>query len=192
MTGKARKRLYLVLAAVAACVAAVPLALFFSTNLLRLEDRLAGGDAIVVLGGETVYRPARALELYQQGAATNLIVSGEGDCEGVRITLSGKGVPAAAIQLECQSRTTRENAKFTVPMLRAQNARRVIIVTSWFHSRRALHCFRHYAPEIEFISLPTSADLPLHHWPSKWERRWVLSEYVKLLYYQVRFGIASW
>jgi len=192
MTAKVRKRLYLLLAAMLACVAAVPLALYFSTNLLRLEVQPAGADAIVVLGGETVYRPARALELYQQGAATNVIISGEGDCEGVRLTLTGKGVSPAAIQLECESRTTRENAKFTVPLLRAQHAKRVIIVTSWFHSRRALYCFRHYAPEIEFISLPTSADLPQHHWPSKWQRRWVLSEYIKLLYYRVRFGIASW
>jgi uncharacterized SAM-binding protein YcdF (DUF218 family) len=192
MTPKLRKRLYLLGAAVLACVAAVPASLFFSTNILLVEGAPAQADAIVVLGGETVQRPTRALELYQQGAATNVIISGEGDCEGVRITLEGKGVPAAAIRLECESRTTRENAKFTVPLLRAQNAKRVVIVTSWFHSRRALHCFQHYAPEIEFISRPTTADLPRHHWPGKWERKRVLTEYIKVMYYWIRFGISSW
>jgi len=154
MTVKVRKRLYFLLAVALASVAAIASALFFSPNLLRLEDVPGKADAIVILGGETIYRPARALELYQQGAATNVIITGEGDCESVRIVLAGKGVPATAIQLECESRTTRENAQFTVPLLRAQHAKRVILVTSWFHSRRALHCFRHYAPEIEFISLP--------------------------------------
>jgi uncharacterized SAM-binding protein YcdF (DUF218 family) len=192
MIAKGRKRLFVLLAMIATCAAVVIAALFFSANVLLVEDAPAQADAIVVLGGETVYRPGRALELYQQGVATNVIISGEGDCEGVRITLEGKGVPANAIRTECESRTTRENAKFTVPMLRAQNAKRVIIVTSWFHSRRALHCFRHYAPEIEFISRPTHADLPAHHWPSKWERKWVLTEYIKVMYYWVRFGISSW
>jgi len=192
MTGKIRKRLYFLLAAALACVAAVASALFFSANLLRLETPSAKADAIVVLGGETIYRPARALELYQQGVATNIIITGEGDCESVRVVLAGKGVPAASIQMECASRTTRENAQFTIPLLRAQHTKRVILVTSWFHSRRALHCFRHFAPEIEFISLPTTIDLPRHHWPAKWARRWVLSEYVKIIYYRVRFGIPSW
>lgn len=173
-------------------VMAVASALYFSSSVLRIENRSANADVIVLLGGEIVCRPVRALELYQQGAATNLIITGYGDCDSVRLVLVGKGVPGDSIQMECASRTTRENAMFTVPMLRAQHAKRVILVTSWFHSRRALYCFRHFAPEIEFISLPTTADLPLNHWPAKWERRWVLSEYAKLVYYRVRFGIASW
>jgi uncharacterized SAM-binding protein YcdF (DUF218 family) len=189
---KTRKRLYLVLAALLTCAAAVAAALFFCADVLRLEDPPSVADAIVVLGGETIYRPGRALELYQQGAATNIIITGEGDCESVRVVLAGKGVPESAIQMECASRTTRENAQFTIPLLRAQHTKRVILVTSWFHSRRALHCFRHFAPEIEFISRPTTADLPRHHWPNKWERRLVLSEYVKIIYYRVRFGIPSW
>jgi uncharacterized SAM-binding protein YcdF (DUF218 family) len=193
MTAKARKCLRLLfVAGVLGCAVAVLGGLFFSAGLLRLEDPLTTGDVMVVLGGEIVYRPARALELYQQGSATNVIITGEGDCESVRTMLAGKGVGASAIQMECASRTTRENAMFTVPLLRAQHAKRVILVTSWYHSRRSLYCFRHFAPEIEFISLPTTADLPRNHWPKKWERRWVLSEYLKIVYYRVRFGIASW
>jgi len=193
MTPKTRKRVsFLFLGVVLGCAVAGLAGLYFSTGLLRLEDPPATADLIVVLGGEIVCRPARALELYQQGCATNVLMTGYGDCESVRLLLAGKGVPADAIQMECASRTTRENAMFTVPLLRAQHAKRVVLVTSWFHSRRALYCFRHFAPEIEFVSLPTTADLPQHHWPSKWERRWVLSEYLKLVYYRVKFGIASW
>ena len=180
---------------VAAClllagVAVVVAALIFSVNLLCLADRQGPADAMVVLGGDAALRPARALELYRQGAAPSVIISGSGDCQEVRVFLAGNGVPAAAIQLECKSRTTQQNASFTVPLLRARSARRVIIVTSWFHSRRALHCFQHYAPEIEFISLPTRRDLPESHWPNKYARVRILLEYVKLFYYWLRYGIA--
>jgi uncharacterized SAM-binding protein YcdF (DUF218 family) len=193
MTGKMRKRLGLFsLAAAFACVVAFVGALYFAPSILRIEEPPCTADALVILGGEIVCRPARALELYQQGTATNLIITGFGDCESVRLLLAAKGVPDSSIQMECASRTTRENAMFTVPLLRAQHAKRVVLVTSWFHSRRALYCFRHFAPEIEFVSLPTISDLPHNHWPTKWERRWVLSEYLKLVYYRVRFGISSW
>src|SRR5436190_15075102 len=114
MTSKTRKRLLLLfLAAVFSCPVAVLMSLYFSSGLLRLEDRAATADVIVVLGGEVVCRPGRALELYQQGCATNVLITGAGDCESVRLLLAGKGVPAAFIQMECASRTTRENAMFT-------------------------------------------------------------------------------
>ena len=170
----------------ALCVAA----LFFARTFLRTENVQGKADVIVILGGETVHRWGRALELYKQGVAPQMIVAGQGDCDEVRRALVREGVPNDAITLECQSRSTRENALFTVPLLRARSCRRVIIVTSWFHSRRALHCFQHYAPEIEFVSLPTTADLPKSHWPDKYERRSVLIEYAKVLYYWLRYGIA--
>jgi uncharacterized SAM-binding protein YcdF (DUF218 family) len=163
--------------------------LYFSVNFLESSSPLIQADAMVVLGGEPQHRPARALELYQQGAATNIVVSGIGDWQETRIVLVGNGVPEAAIQLEPNSRTTRENAKNSIPLLHAIGARRVVIVTSWFHSRRALRCFRHYAPDIQFISLPTTADVPKSHWPDKHEWGWVTIEYAKLLYYWLRFGI---
>ena len=166
--------------------------LFFSKQILCIDSGNVQGEVMVVLGGETIRRPARALELYQQGAALRILITGAGDCQEVRITLSGKGVPPAALQIECDSHTTEQNALFSIPLLRAQGARRVILVTSWFHSRRALKCFRHQAPDIEFVSRPTMADLPKSHWPNKYERGWVLTEYAKLFYYWVRYGVSPW
>ena len=165
------------------------LALFFSPSLLWVEGPRQNADALVVLGGDILHRAPRTLELYRAGLAPRVIISGYGDCAEVRRYLVGKGVPAAAIETECESHTTRENAQFTIPQLRRLGAKRVIIVTSWFHSRRALHCFQHYAPEMQFVSLPTWRDLPSGHWPNRYERAWVLSEYLKLGYYWVRFGI---
>ena len=167
---------------------------FFSRQLLCVtaENPARPADVLVALGGEPQHRPPRAAQIYAQGAAPLIIVSGTGDCEDVQNTLLAKGVPAAAIRLECDSRTTQQNAIRSIPMLRALGAKRVILVTSWFHSRRALNCFRHYAPDIEFISLPTTADLPKSHWPARYERRWVALEYLKYFYYWLRFGIPPW
>ena len=168
------------------------LGLFFSRQLLSVDSGNVQGDAMVVLGGETIHRPARALELYQKGAAPIIVITGAGDCQEVRIALAGHGIPENVLQLECQSRSTQQNAQFSIPLFRAAGARRVIIVTSWFHSRRALKCFRHQAPDIEFLSRPTTDDLPRAHWPSKYEHGWVLAEYVKLPYYWLRYGVWPW
>jgi len=166
--------------------------LYFSKEILCVDSGNFQGEVMVVLGGETIHRPERALELYRQGAAPRILITGAGDCQEVRIALAGKGVPPAALQIECDSHTTEQNARFSIPLLRAMGARRVIVVTSWFHSRRALKCFRHHAPDVEFVSRPTMTDLSKSHWPNKNERGWVLTEYAKLLYYWVRYGVSPW
>src|SRR5439155_2951509 len=76
-----RRRLRLKLGLVALVVTALlPLAaLFFSEPICRVENAIAKADAIVVLGGEAQHRPQRALELYRQGAAPVIIISGAGD-----------------------------------------------------------------------------------------------------------------
>ena len=113
-----------------------------------------------------------------------MIVSGCGDCEAMRDVLAQRGVRTNLIELECASTSTRQNALFTTRLLRAQGCKRVILVTSWFHSRRALSCFRKYAPEIEFVSSPASSTKP---WLD--ERDYVATEYLKTVGYALRFGI---
>jgi uncharacterized SAM-binding protein YcdF (DUF218 family) len=174
--------------------------LWFSPGLLTVQHLPAKADVIVVLGGDSTYRPARALELYQSGLAPRILISGNGDCEEVLVALVGKGVPRDHVDMECDSRTTRENALLCAPRLRALSARQVILVTSWFHSRRALRCFQHYMPEIDFVSLPTAVDRPTRSgqretfsgWPEPSELRPVLLEYLKVIYYWGRFGVSPW
>jgi len=163
--------------------------LYWSGSLLTIEHKPASADVMVILGGEWVYRPKYTLELYEQRLAPYIIVSGDGDTHEIKRWLAAKNLPEAAIRTEQRSVNTKQNAEFTVPLLREQKARRVILVTSWFHSRRALACFRKAAPEIEFISLPTIADRPKSHWPNRYERKMVLREYLKLGWYWVRYGV---
>ena len=152
--------------------------------ILSVTSKLQTADAIVVLGGEPVVRAEYAARLATNGLAPRVIVSGRGDCESNRRVLVQRGVAVKSIELECASRSTQENALETVKLLRAQKCRRVIIVTSWFHSRRALSSFRKYAPEIEFFSAPAPRTVL---W--KYERGYVASEYLKTVAYALRYGI---
>lgn len=144
-TGSALSLLLVLLAA---------LAWFFPQRVLTVDSGPAKADVLVVPGG-TPDRAGRAAVLFKEGEAPKVLVTGIGDDVANEHILEKDGVPAAEITLEGKSRTTRENAEFSIPLLRAMGAKRVIIVTSWYHSRRALHCFEHYAPDIQFYSRPS-------------------------------------
>ena len=128
----------------------------FPQQVLTVDIGPARADVLVVLGGKPD-RAVRAAELFKQGEAPEILVSGNGDAQNYKTVLIKSGVPAQNISLEAKSRTTRENAEFSIPLLRQMGAHRVIIVTSWYHSRRALMCFEHYAPDMKVYSRPSYA-----------------------------------
>lgn len=174
---------------------ALPLALLvlaaflFPRQVLVIDDGRLQADAIVLLGGGSGERPARAAELFRSGVAPRILVSGAGDAPGNRLLLMHRGVPASAIQLEPDSRTTRENAQFSIPLLRAAGAKRVVLVTSWYHSRRALKCFRHYGPDIAFFSCPSYFGFARSEWSHEHLRRRIQAEYLKTLGYWLCYGV---
>lgn len=209
MTAKTKKRLRIALGLTGLLALAIPVAWLVAPGLLLVQTALPGSAAVqpagengpadralwtnavalVVLGGEPWTRPARAAEIYGVVQAAPVIVSGEGDCEDVRRQLESRGVPAAIILTECRSKSTFENAQFSVTMLRDAGVTQAVVVTSWFHSRRALACFRKAAPEIQFYSSPTVKPVAQSRWPDRYERDRILREYAKLLYYWVVYGV---
>jgi uncharacterized SAM-binding protein YcdF (DUF218 family) len=180
-------RIALALAVLFLALAAV--AFFLPQKLLCVDRGPVKADVIVVLGGGLGERPERAAELFKEHDAPRIIVSGLGDCEINQRILLKAGVPAKAIQLEDKSRTTRENAEFTIELLRAENVHRVILVTSWYHSRRALACFEHYAPEIQFCSRPSYFANARADWPHKNVEHRIYLEYPKLAGYWLCYGV---
>ena len=188
--GSARKqRWLLVLALLGLLAAAGMVGLLFPQQMLCVESGDVHADALVVLGGGLGERAARAAELFRQGVAPRIIVSGASDCTINMQVLTNAGVPASAIQLESRSKTTRENAEFCVSLLRADGVRRAIIVTSWYHSRRALSCFRHYAPEIKFYSRPSYSNYACSTWSRGSVWRDVREEYMKIPGYWLCYGV---
>jgi len=139
-------------------------------------------DAIVALGGGIQPASSRnpypdlragadrywhAARLWHAGKAPEIVVSGgampwldarstEADA-AVRF-LAELGVPDNRVLLESASIDTRQNAAMTEAVLRTRGARRVLLVTSALHMRRALARFEQI-PGIEFIPVATDHEV---------------------------------
>lgn len=138
--------------------------------------------AIVVLGGslapgvpprrgpelaDSSDRILHAARLYRAGKAPLVVPSGgrlpwsdRGRSEAAEMAalLVEWGVPGEAIVLEESARTTSENAVESGKLLRARGIRRLLLVTSSLHMRRALAAFR--AEGLEPIPSPCDALAP--------------------------------
>ena len=125
-----------------------------------------GAEVIVVLGGgtrpQTYPRPFSeineggdrllyAAQLYRQGAAPRILVSGGNapivgpalvpESESMGHILTAIGVPREALLLESSSANTYENAVETRAILKGQGVSRVILITSASHMPRAYAVF---------------------------------------------------
>jgi len=158
-----------------------------SQGIVSLPNtKIPVSDVMVVLGGQATNRPRLAAELFNEGLARQIIVTGIGDGPINAYQLAARGVPLDKIRLEPNSNSTYENARNTALILDELHAQRVIIVTSWFHARRARACFRHFRPNLEFIIATT---------PPEWEYlyskdSWAWQEMLKIGFYWVRYGIS--
>lgn len=133
-------------------------------------------DALVLLGcrvsagslpGAASRRVARAAAAYRDGLSERIVVSGGRAWDGVveadalAAELESAGVPRAALLLERASRTTRENARLSVQLLRELGARRVGVVSCDWHLARALWCFRRAGIDAEAVPAPSPPLPPL-------------------------------
>ncbi len=176
----------LVAASIAVSAAAYGVALASANAVLSVRDPVEEVDIIVVLGGDGPPRATQAAELWKAGVAGQIFVTGKGDCEDIRTWMIEEGVSPSAIFLECVSSSTWENAAFSAPKLRHLGIRRAVLVTSWFHSKRAIACFQAFMPEITWLSSP--AEHSLGFWGRLFdiEGLQVFKEYPKTLWYDVR------
>lgn len=188
----ATKALRMILLSGTALLVAGALFLLLATDfpladrMLTIRQTPERADVIVVLGGGGAERPLRAAELYRAGLAPRVLISGSGEGEPIRRRLIRAGVPTSAISVENGSTSTYENAAFSGPVLRELNARKILLVTSWFHTRRARAVFRNVAGDMEVVAVPA--------YPASVARGWrdsapVVKEYVKIVGYWLRYGV---
>ena len=158
-------------------------------RLLIVSVPMSRADAIIVLGGEPLARPTEAARLYQQGVAPRVFVTGTGDAARCRKVLMGAGVPASAIIVEPKATTTYANATLPKPLLEESNVTSALIVTSPFHTRRALATFRKVMPGIRF----GVTDASIGWWGRPEGRgdlnRFVWLEFLKTAEYWVLYGV---
>lgn len=162
-------------------------AVIWPRAFLCVRDTPPDCDAMVILGGEVADRVRQALTLYREAKTPLVFVIGCGDAPIARRLLIAGGVPQNAIVVEDRSTNTWENAQRAVPLLRQHGVHRVLLVTTWYHSRRARACFRHVAPDMEFYSVPAEWSNPDHLAGKRWKL--VYSEYIKLAGYWIGHGV---
>jgi uncharacterized SAM-binding protein YcdF (DUF218 family) len=151
-------------------------------DLARAKDAqaivvLGGGSYLAApeYGGDTVSRWSleriRYAARLQRETGLPLLVSGGAPLGGVpeghsmRIALEGEfGVKVRWI--EDASADTRENARLSVPLLRAAGVRRVLLVTHAWHMRRALEAFS--AAGLDTVPAPTGFETVAPFTPLDW------------------------
>jgi len=161
---------------------------------LIARDPLRPADAVLVLAGDPSYeRTSSGARLVLAGDVRLLIVTGgepgPGDsAESLRDVALGLGVPPEAIRMEQVSRSTHESLVAVRPILERENVRRLVLVTSPYHQRRALWAARRTLTGVEIVSRPAdpSSWQPAGWWKSRSNRRIVVGEYLKLAYYILR------
>ena len=159
-----------------------------------VEDEPEKSDAIVVLAGETNVRPARALELLRQGMAPRVFMNAETRdliYDRRLIDIAQKyvnGLPEANRVSVCPivGFSTNAEADDVSQCLQSLGAHRVLIVTSEFHTRRALMIFRHRLPQYQFNV--AAARNPAQFGEAWWtNREWAkvtFDEWLKMLWFE--------
>jgi len=177
-----RSRRAKVLLIVPVCLLAVyfltPVLLNEAAEELIREDSLVKADAIVALAGDNrCNREKRAAELYRQGWADNVVVSGMSYVwgfhtgEAARRYVMSLGVPGDKISMISETLNTRAEARALDELMRERGWNSAIIVTSAFHSRRATYTIERAAPGRSFYSSPVPTGSP--EWTPRawWSRR---------------------
>ena len=157
-------------------------------------DKPEKSDAIVVLAGETNVRPARALELLRQGVAPKVFLDAETRdlIYDQRLTdIARKYVndlPEANRVSVCPvvGFSTNAEADDVNRCLQSLDAHRVLIVTSDFHTRRALMIFRHRLPQYQFSAAAARnpAEFGAAWWTNREWAKTIFDEWSKLLWWE--------
>ncbi|PYX87875.1 MAG: hypothetical protein DMG68_10300 [Acidobacteria bacterium] len=145
-------------------------------------------DVIVVLAGETDYRPARGLELLNQGYGTRLLIDAparERIFSASTTELAqhwAQSLPQAQLISICPiyGLSTKDETHEAVACANRLGARRILLITSDYHTRRALSTFQHEVPQVTF-SMAAAYD-PRSFGTAWWQHReWAKTAFYELL-----------
>lgn len=177
-----------------------------AARALVVDADLSSADAIVVLSGSSAYveRTHKAAELYREGRAPLVWLTDDHTRGGWSSALQRNpyfveratdelikaGVPAERIRIvPGVASSTRDESLIVRDYASSQGVRSVLVVTSAYHSRRALRTLRQvFAGTGTTIGLHAVAATSNAWWwlqPNGW--RDVPGEYVKLIYYWFKY-----
>jgi uncharacterized SAM-binding protein YcdF (DUF218 family) len=168
----------------------------FAGQFWVVDEPAAQSDALVVLGDDNYAgdRSFHAAELYREGVAPIVVASGRmlrhnsGLAEIMQRDLESFGVPSASIvPLANRAENTREEAGEVAKLIRARGWKRVIIVTSNYHTRRTRFIYSRVLPSnVTFrVSSARDSDFDPSHW---WQTR--LGQ--KLFFNEIVGTVVAW
>ena len=197
---------------VASCLLIIwALLAWLAAGALIVRAPLPVADAIVVLSGSAAYRERTQLaaKLYKEGRATRLILTNDNQrgswsgaeqryafyYERAKDELFAFGVPRERIEVLKQAvSSTYEEALLLRDYTKARGFRSLLVVTSAYHSRRALWIFNRVfknenieiglEPVQPGLETPSRASWWLY--PGGW--RMVLGEYFKIVVYRNKYA----
>lgn len=163
--------------------AALVFALYLARRpLLRLagsfwivDETPENSDAIVILGDDNYNadRAARAAELFKSGMASHIVASGRylrpyaSIAELEQHDLADRGVPAdAVVRFSHRATDTREEALAISQLLSSRGWKRVILVTSNYHTRRSLYICERIFPAGTVLRVVAARDSDYN--PDQW------------------------
>jgi hypothetical protein len=144
---RAKKRAWLLVLLV---LAALSVGLAANAGSFLVVDAPRPSDVILVLAGETDRRPQRALELLAQGYGRRVVLDVPANSKlygYTEIQLAQKYVqdlPQGVLVSVCpiDGLSTKEESKDAEKCIAREGGKSVLIVTSDYHTRRALSIFR--------------------------------------------------
>jgi uncharacterized SAM-binding protein YcdF (DUF218 family) len=182
-----------------------------AAKFLLVNAPLKHADAIVVLSGSAclIERTNKAAQLYHSNVASRVVLTNDNlrgtwssaeqrnpfFYERARDNLVRVGVPQQQIEVIYQPVAgTYDEAKTVRDYAQAKGFRSIVVVTSGYHSRRALwtlqRVFHDSNVEVGLQAVDTGIQTPspLTWWlqPRGWEM--VAGEYVKSVYYRLNVG----
>jgi uncharacterized SAM-binding protein YcdF (DUF218 family) len=205
-----RFRRIILLVAVAA-MAAASYACFNLGTFLYAEDPLQKADVIFVLAGTRMERPLEAADLYLKGWAPRIILTEETPDAGIAVlerrgfdlpsnaeiardVMVRLGVPRTAIEIlpAIHDSTAHEADTFFQTSV-SRKWKRIIVVTSKFHTRRAGFAIRRSlkGTGTEVVMRGSTYDRadPHHWWRTRADVRWTALEAQKLIAYALGLGM---
>lgn len=156
---------------------------------LICSEEPSQADLILVLGGEFYgARVFKAAELGKLGYAPLVLISGplygaRPEGEWAIDYLEKFGYPRSLFRVFAHSgASTIEEAVAVGRELQRRRVRRVLLVTSAFHSRRADLVLGLFSAGVRFTSVPSQDSYrPDHWWDDPYSRKIFVSEWTKLL-----------
>lgn len=183
---KRRLKLSLVLAAVLLGFAAL------AGNIL-VVDAPQPADLIVVLAGETDRRPALGLKLLRDGYAHKMVIDVPKrariyDTTLLQLTANYvQGLPEAAHVTICpiEGLSTRGESHDLAKCIEHEGASRILLVTSDYHTSRALSIFRHEMKKRSFsvAAARDDAEFGVRWWTHRQWAKTCLYEWLRFLWW---------